>query len=136
MSINLKKLNGEDWGLIFALVFIVSVGIYAFKEVTSLNKYGHCTIGTIDYLGGTSSGYLAFYTYRINNKWYEGNSLVSGKSKHLVVRDMKFVVKYEKDNPTNSKIFLSVPIADQMNSDIYEISKDCCDTLITSFWGN
>lgn len=128
---NRKKLNGDRLGLIFTLVFLVAIGIFWYLKGTSLNKYGECTVGTIDHLGGTSIGYRAYYKYRVNGKFYQKYSPISRKSKELVISGKKFVVKYERSNPSNSAIFLSVPIVDEPSDD--EIPTNCCDTLTEVF---
>ncbi|MCJ8288415.1 MAG: hypothetical protein HRT58_00170 [Crocinitomicaceae bacterium] len=130
-KLNRKKLNGDRLGLIFTLAFLIAIGIFWYVKGTSLNKYGECTVGTIDYLGGTSMGYRAFYKYRVNGKLYQKYSPISRKSKELVIPGKKFVVKYERGDPSNSAVFLSVPILDE--SSAYEIPKNCCDTLTEVF---
>ena len=119
----IKNISGNTVGFIFAMIFLVALGISWYQNGTNLKKYGTCTVGIIHHWGGTSYGHKVYYYFEVNGKKYESYSPVSSKWKSLVFPGMRFAVKYQSNDPSNSTIFLNVPI------DHYNVSKECCDTL-------
>lgn len=123
-----NKLSGDRLGFIFAMFFLVVLGIFWYNQEADLEKYGECTVGTIDHFGGTLMSCRAYYYFQVNRRRYESYTPISRKYKSLVIPGKKYVVKYERTDPSNSVIFLKVPIVDgAFNS---EVPKECCDTLM------
>ena len=109
---NLKKvLKSKDFIGILAILLLTIIAYFYFNSIDKqLLKNGRYKIGTIVETYGMKGGKACRYKYYVNGKEYIQSNYLNGSK----LKTDKYFIIYLPTNPNKSKIFLNIPVSDNL----------------------